>query len=107
MLLKRWLNIHLMQNTIKKKVQEEISSPKQCVVLMFLKEEGVMRVIEAIASSACCSSVFSNLHLKKTASNFLPKMESVVKSTTVVVLGESIVHDALFQCGQILRTFKN
>lgn len=61
-----------MQNTIKK-MQEEISSPKQSVALMFLEKEGVMRVIEAIAGSACCSSVFSNLHTKKTASNFLPK----------------------------------
>lgn len=31
----------------------------------------------------------------------LSKMESVVKSTTVAVLGESVVHDALFQCGPV------
>lgn len=56
-----------------KKMQEEISSPRQSVASMFLKKEGVMGVIEAIASSACCSSVFSNLHPKKTARNLLPK----------------------------------
>lgn len=63
-----------MQNTIKKKkMQEEISSPKAICSIDVFKKEGVMRVIEAIAGSACCSSVFSNLHPKKTASNFLPK----------------------------------
>lgn len=54
-------------------MQEEISSPKAICSIDVFKKEGVMRVIEAIAGSACCSSVFSNLHPKKTASNFLPK----------------------------------
>jgi len=71
LLLRKQLNMHLMQNSIKKKA--ETSFHKQSCSTDVFKKGRVYKSNWSNCKSARCLSVFSSLHPKKTTSNFLPK----------------------------------